>query len=102
MTFLPIVERELRLKARRPQTYFSRCGLVVAFAVLSFGIITIDWSAGRNPMVIGEHLFWGLSGLGFAGALLAGPIVTADCLRNPSNWGAAVADPAQAWEEPSW
>jgi ABC-type transport system involved in cytochrome c biogenesis permease component len=87
MTFLPIVERELRLKARRSQTYFNRCGLVVAFAVLSFGIITIDWSAGQNPMVIGEHLFWGLSGLGFAAALLAGPIITADCLSEEKREG---------------
>jgi len=29
---------------------------------------------------MGEHLFWTLSGLAFACALLAGPVVIADCL----------------------
>jgi len=79
MTFLPIVERELRLKARRWRTYWLRCGMVLAFAVLSFGILVVDWSTGRNPTEMGQHLFWALSGLAFASALLAGPVVTADC-----------------------
>src|SRR5438093_4347122 len=80
MTFLPIVARELRLKARRPRTYGFRCGMVLGFAVISFGILAVDWSAGQNPTVMGQHLFWTLSGLAFACALLAGPVVTADCL----------------------
>src|SRR5438552_11191950 len=87
MTFLPIVERELRLKARRPRTYGFRCGMVLAFALISFGILAVDWSAGQNPTVMGQHLFWTLSGLGFACALLAGPVVTADCLSEEKREG---------------
>src|SRR5438552_5339389 len=87
MTFLPIVERELRLKARRPRTYGFRCGMVLAFAVISFGILAVDWSAGQNPTVMGQHLFWTLSGLAFACALMAGPVVTADCLCDEKREG---------------
>src|SRR6184192_1889866 len=87
MTFLPIVERELRLKARRSRTYWLRCGMVLAFAVLSFGILAVDWSTGRNPTEMGQHLFWALSGLAFASALLAGPVVTADCLSEEKREG---------------
>jgi len=43
MTFLAIVERELRLKARRPRTCGIRCGMVLAFAVISFGVLAVDW-----------------------------------------------------------
>src|SRR2546429_9662311 len=88
MTFLPIVERELRLKARRSRTCWLRCGIVLAFAVLSFGILAVDWSTGRNPTQMGQHLFWALSGLAFASALLAGPVVTADCLSEEKREGA--------------
>jgi len=87
MTFLPIVERELRLKARRSRTHWLRCGMVLAFAVLSFGILAVDWSTGRNPTEMGQHLFWALSGLAFASALLAGPVVTADCLSEEKREG---------------
>src|SRR5207247_4440714 len=87
MTFLPIVERELRLKARRARTYYTRCGMVLAFAVVSFGIIALDWNLGKNPTLIGRDLFWALAGLGFACALVAGPVLTADCVSEEKREG---------------
>src|SRR5437016_7565348 len=87
MTFLPIVERELRLKARRWRTYWLRCGMVLAFAVLSFGILAVDWSTGRNPARIGQDLYWAFSSVAFAFSLLAGPVVTADCLSEEKREG---------------
>src|SRR6266511_888147 len=87
MTFLPIVERELRLKSRRSRTYYTRCGMVLTFAVMSFGILALDWNLGKNPTLIGRDLFWALSGLGFACALAAGPVITADCLSEEKREG---------------
>ena len=87
MSFLPIVERELRIKARRSRTYFARCRLVLVFAVLIFGIIALEWNLGKDPTVIGRDLFLALSALGFAYALVAGPVVTADCLSEEKREG---------------
>lgn len=87
MTFLPIVERELRIKARRSRTYYARCAMVLTFAVMSFGIMALDWNLGKNPTLIGRDLFWALSGLGFAWALIAGPVITADCLSEEKREG---------------
>src|SRR5262245_2088604 len=87
MSFLPIVERELRIKSRRPRTYYMRTGMVLTFAIVSFGIMALDWNLGKNPTLIGRDLFWALASLGFACALVAGPAITADCLSEEKREG---------------
>ena len=87
MSFLPIVERELRLKSRQGRTYYARCGMVLAFAVVTFGVMVLDWNLGKNPTLIGRDLFWALSGLGFACSLVAGPAITSDCLSEEKREG---------------
>jgi ABC-type transport system involved in cytochrome c biogenesis permease component len=87
MTFLPIVERELRLKSRRTFSYLSRCAVALVAALMSLGSISLSLSAGGNPTEIGQNMFWAFSPVAFAYALLAGPIFTADCLSEEKREG---------------
>src|SRR5207247_11480804 len=80
MTFLPIVERELRLKARKPRAYYHRCGMTAVALLMSFAIISFSFSAGRTPPQIGRDLFWAFASVAFLLSALAGPMVTADCI----------------------
>src|SRR5438445_4146393 len=53
MTFLPIVERELRVAARRKNTFWTRMAvalvavLIAGWALLSFGFVPIRVNAGH-------------------------------------------------------
>ena len=79
MTFLPIVDRELRVTARRPGTHWLRFGAglvgIVVWSTLVFG--TGRWA---RPAALGMSLFVAMSVTGLIFALLAGVFLTADCL----------------------
>ena len=78
MTFLPIVERELRVAARRKGTYLTRVGVGLGAMVLGAvaGLIAL-----LNPTVrFGTVYFQILSGLAMVYCLGAGRFLTADCL----------------------
>ena len=87
MTFLPIVERELRAAARRPATYWTR----LAFAAVGVGIVSLALLfavvAETARSRAGGNLFKFLSllALGFSG--LAGVFLTADCLSEEKREG---------------
>ena len=87
MTFLPIVTRELRLKARQRRTYYSRCAMAAVAASMCLGIITLSLSAGHNPTRIGQDFYWAFSSVAFGFSLLAGPVITADCLSEEKREG---------------
>ena len=79
LSFLPIVERELRVAARRPATYSLR----LTAAAAAMGVCL--WALWSIPAVTpaaqrGASLFQALSWFAFAYAMLTGPRVTADCL----------------------
>ncbi len=79
LSFLPIVERELRVAARRPGTYWLR----LTAAAAAMGICL--WATWSIPAVMpaarrGGALFQSLSWFAFVYAMLTGPRVTADCL----------------------
>lgn len=87
MTFLPIVDRELREGARRRGTYGARAG-VALIAILAglagYGYFFIN----RQPSsALGPILFWGLSGAAMLFCLLAGRRSTADCLSQEKREG---------------
>jgi len=86
MTFLPIVERELRLKARKNRTV-SRCGMAAIAVLMSFGFISVSFNAGRNPAEIGQGLFWSCAAVAFVFTVLAGPLLTADCISEEKRQG---------------
>lgn len=88
MTAFPIVERELRVAARRPGTFQVRFVAAVAAALLG-GLALLGETlpgAGR-PTGSGRNLFLLLIWLGFAFALLAGVLLTADCLSREKREG---------------
>ena len=85
MISLPIVERELRIAARRSGTYWLRAALA------TFGVLAcLQWlGAGignANPATIGIGAFRMLALLGFVMAMAA-PIITADCISGERREG---------------
>src|ERR1700752_1031715 len=86
MTFLPVVERELRVAARRQYTYWTR--FFAALAAL--GLCAWIWTGlmGDQPAPErGQTLFRVISALAFAYTLLAGITITADALSEEKREG---------------
>ena len=86
MTFLPIVDRELRAAARRKSTYRARSwtALIAIFASsawLGFAILA------QGPSNAGNALFRVLTGYAFGLCLLAGVFLTADSLSEEKREG---------------
>ncbi|MBI3415209.1 MAG: ABC transporter permease subunit [Verrucomicrobia bacterium] len=89
MTFLPIVERELRVAARRTTTYRTRFWMVVAAVVVCVWQL-LNLASGAAPARVGSEgpqLFNTLSVLAFAYCLLVGAQITADCLSQEKRDG---------------
>jgi ABC-type transport system involved in cytochrome c biogenesis permease component len=86
MTFLPIVERELRVAARRTHSYRTRTLVAFITCVVVSGILI---TAGQfpTPMKMGQSLFKLLSSLAFVYCLLEGARNTADCLSEEKREG---------------
>ncbi len=85
MTFLPIVERELRVASRRRGTYLVRvAGALVALAIAGWIMLV----ASNDPFDrLGQTLFFPLSTILFLYSLIAGTKVTADCLSEEKRDG---------------
>lgn len=85
MTFLPIVERELRVASRRRGTYWNRAvSALVAILVCGWLLLV----STREPVrEIGKLLFSILSGLFFFSSLLVGIRHTADALSEEKREG---------------
>lgn len=85
MSFLPIVERELRVAARRPATYWTR--FFAAVCVLIVWFVLVVSSRQISTAALSQHLFiaFGVLALGFA--LFAGVALTADCLSEERREG---------------
>jgi ABC-type transport system involved in cytochrome c biogenesis permease component len=79
MTFLPIVERELRVAARQPSTSLLRFLVALVGVILWLGLMGAR-SGRTSPATLGETLFYALTILLFACCLFAGVFLTADCL----------------------
>ena len=77
MTFLPIVERELRVASRRNGTYRTRLAVALTAIVVS-GFLLFFYAAnlGISRQLLGRYIFQALSGLALAYAIFAGPM---DC-----------------------
>ena len=86
MTFLPIVERELRVRARLKSTYrfrlFAALGAIVVVGLLLLASGNLA-AAGK----FGATIFTGLAWLSFGYCLLDGVRSTADCLSEEKREG---------------
>lgn len=86
MTFLPIVDRELRARARRRSTYWVRLGAAgVAIAIAIFMLLLIEGAA--SPISFGSSVFYTLAWLTFVYCLLEGARSTTDCLSEEKRDG---------------
>src|SRR5438270_6085640 len=86
MTFLPIVERELRVAARKRATYWSRSlTVLVALAIPVFMLMFFGTVGG--PAGVGANLFSALTNVAFFCCILAGVFLTADCLSGEKREG---------------
>lgn len=85
MTFLPIVDRELRVTARQPSTYWIRF-FVVLLALAVFVILLLG-SRRTMPSVMGQNLLGAISVLALIFTSLAGVFATSDCLSQEKREG---------------
>ncbi len=86
MVLWPLIERELRVAARRGKTYWLR--VVAAAAAAGVCAWVVVWSGEQQPPgQLGRTLFTALSVLAFAFCLLIGPFLTADCLSEEKRDG---------------
>jgi ABC-type transport system involved in cytochrome c biogenesis permease component len=86
MTFLPIVDRELRVAARRKSTYRIRAWTaVVAVAV---GLVALPLAVlGMRSGSLGKEMYTTLTGFTFVLCLLAGVMLMADSLSEEKREG---------------
>jgi ABC-type transport system involved in multi-copper enzyme maturation permease subunit len=85
MTFLPIVDRELRVAARRHATYSMR--LAVALVAIVIGVFVYLAGVKLPKTVTARHIFTGLSAVGLFYGLAAGRRFTADCISEEKREG---------------
>ena len=85
MTFLPIVDRELRVAARRHSTYWVRLLLAMAAILIGFFLYVANTRTPR-PLVAHE-IFGGLAFLALVYGLASGRRFTADCLSEEKREG---------------
>ena len=84
MTLLPVVERELRVAARRRGTYWSRLAAAVAgWAVAAWTLLAASNGSTQNGAIV----FSILAALVFVYAALAGILTTCDCLSEEKREG---------------
>ncbi len=84
MTFLPIVERELRVAARRRGHYWTRFTAALIGACLCAWIIL---ALSEAPLEAGARAFTALAALAFVYTAIAGLQATADCLSEEKREG---------------
>jgi len=87
MTFLPIVDRELRVAARRPVTYWTRLVFAIAGAAIVSLALLFAAAAQTGASGIGGWLFYSLSLLALGFSAFAGVFLTADCLSEEKREG---------------
>ncbi|MDB6125451.1 MAG: hypothetical protein JWQ71_4444 [Pedosphaera sp.] len=87
MTFLPIVDRELRVAARRVSTYRNRVLTPVLLAVVVIAKAFLVPFPAASAAQLGAAMFETLSALALAFCVLAGVRDTADCLSEERRGG---------------
>lgn len=85
MTLLPIVERELRVAARKSVTFWLR--LLVAFGVIGVATWIFLVVQNQSQREVGKMIFYALTGGLMFYCLFAGVRATADCLSEEKREG---------------
>ncbi|MCW5555806.1 MAG: ABC transporter permease subunit [Verrucomicrobiae bacterium] len=87
MTFLPIVDRELRVAARKRNTFWVRIIAALVALVIGAGFLTMSHALEFATAHIGGALFGVLTWMSLAAALSAGLFFTSDCLSEEKREG---------------
>src|SRR5688572_20507617 len=88
MTLLPIVERELRVAARKRSTFWVRMIAALVAVVVAVGFLILSsLRFGVGAAQLGHALFSALTWLSLAAALGAGLFLTSDCLSEEKREG---------------
>jgi ABC-type transport system involved in multi-copper enzyme maturation permease subunit len=87
MTFLPIVERELRVASRKRSTFWLRVGAATVAMVIGSGCLLLTAATPLGTAGLGRVLFGALAWIGAAVALSAGLFFTSDCLSEEKREG---------------
>ena len=85
MTFLPIVERELRVMARQRNAYWLRFGAAAGALALWVFVLMVSRSATITETA--QAIFFTISIASLVFAMLAGVFLTADCLSEERREG---------------
>ncbi len=86
MTFLPIVERELRLASRRGSTYWTRV-VLGAIAIAVVGMTLAFPLISHSRLMLGGPVFYGLTLIVLSLCAFAGVFITADSLSEEKRDG---------------
>ena len=87
MTLLPIVDRELRVAARKRSTFWLRLVAALVALVIGTGVLVLSLAFGRGATQLGGGLFSTLTWLSLAVALGAGLFFTSDSLSEEKREG---------------
>lgn len=87
MIFLPIVERELRVAARKRSTSWLRVVAASIALVLGAAFLAVNTATGTSTVNFGRALFGSLTWLALAAALGAGLFLTSDALSEEKRDG---------------
>jgi hypothetical protein len=87
VTLLPIVDRELRVSARKPATFWLRIVAALIGLMIGIGSVVLNEVNGGGTATFGSILFGVLSWLSLAAALSAGLFLTSDCLSEEKREG---------------
>src|SRR5688500_7979745 len=85
MTFLPIVERELRVASRRAGTYWLR--FFAALAVLVVWIVLLVGTRRMTPAQLSQHIITMLGSLTLGFCMMAGVFLTSDSISGEKREG---------------
>ena len=87
MTFLPIIDRELRVAARKRSTFWLRVASALVGMVIGGGIMMLSRIGAFGASAMGDALFGVLTWLALLVALAAGLFFTSDCLSEEKREG---------------
>jgi ABC-type transport system involved in multi-copper enzyme maturation permease subunit len=87
MTFLPVMDRELRVAARKRSTFWLRVIAALVAIVIGALLMMLSWIGAFPSPTLGRMLFSTLTWMALAVALAAGPFLTADCLSEEKREG---------------
>jgi len=87
MTLLPIVERELRVAARKASSFWVRVAAALVAVVLGAGCLVFTSVGPFSSRAPGGFLFGVLTWIGLAAVLAAGLFFTSDCISEEKREG---------------